>query len=191
MTSLWELAAAVAALLVWLDAPPTSLAEASRREAFRRQVTARASAAYTNDTLGEARPSDIPQAAPPPATSETTTAVASPASQPPRVVIPGSTLPAPPPADDEKAWRTKLANLKETLARADKLAADLQARIALLQNDFMTRDDPGQRSVLGQELSKALADLDRTKAKLQADRLALEKFHDDARRSGIPPGWLR
>jgi hypothetical protein len=47
-----------------------------------------------------------------------------------------------------------------------------------------------RRSVsAARDLAKALAELD-LKAKT-GDRTAIDKFRDDARRAGVPPGWVR
>ena len=63
MMSVWQIPAAMFTLLAWLTSPSTSLADAARREAFRRQVTAASQSSYSNQTLPAARPGDLAAAA--------------------------------------------------------------------------------------------------------------------------------
>jgi hypothetical protein len=54
MTPFWEVPGVLLALLSWMSAPPTSLAEASGRESLRRMLTAKATGAFTNQDLPNA-----------------------------------------------------------------------------------------------------------------------------------------
>jgi hypothetical protein len=51
MTTLWQVPAAVVALLAWLTMPPTSLADAARREAVRRAAIGAPAAVLSNQNL--------------------------------------------------------------------------------------------------------------------------------------------
>src|SRR5262245_40003450 len=51
MNSLWQAPAVVVALLTWLNATPTSLADAAQREALRRQITPKPTRQLTNFNL--------------------------------------------------------------------------------------------------------------------------------------------
>jgi hypothetical protein len=55
----------------------------------------------------------------------------------------------------------------------------------------VNRDDPAQRDVVAAERQKALAELDRVKKEIQDHQHALTALQDEARRAGIPPGWVR
>lgn len=191
MTSLWEMPAVVVALLAWLAAPPTSMADAARRESVRRLLTAKSAVVYTNDTLPAARPSDL---SPEPVSSQSV--VLNDDGEVVQKVISEVASAAPAAVEasgggDEKSWRDRLAALTSALASDEVLAAGLQSRASSLQADFIARDDPAQRRVIGDDLGKTLAELDRMRAKIQADQSAITKLREDGRRQGIPPGWLR
>ena len=192
MTSVWQLPALIGAILTWLNTAPVSLADAARHEAVRRALLPAAAAVYTNDTLPMPRPSDVPappeQASGEPPPVATTTGEAPPKEFPAFQRPPEPDLPA---SDDESAWRGRFSALQATLERNRTLAAALESRVAALKNDVLRRDDPAQRAALAQELSKALAELDRMSGTLQSNQTDLDKLRDEARRSGVPPGWLR
>ena len=69
--------------------------------------------------------------------------------------------------------------------------AGLQSRINALTTDFTNRDDPAQRAVLASDREKTIVELDRLKKQIEGDRSAIEKFEEEARRAGVPRGWLR
>ena len=71
------------------------------------------------------------------------------------------------------------------------MAAALQNRIDGLWAEFTARDNPLQRSEIEQNRNDAIQELQRTEA--EVDRLSQEilDIHEEARRSGVPPGWLR
>lgn len=191
MTSLWQIPAAMFALLAWLTSPTASLADAAQREAFRRQVTAKSQAAYSNQTLPDARPSDIASAVSPAGVVDD--ALANTAGDA-AVVGPtpaAAVAPAVSEVNDEQTWRERTASLMSALASDEVLVESLQSRVSALQNDFFGRDDPAQRAMLGEQLAKTRVELERLKVKVDADRAAIAKLKDDARRQGIPPGWLR
>ena len=188
--SVWDIPLAVAAFVTWLASPPTSMADAASHEAVRRHLMARSSGVYSNDTLPAARYAELnaPTPVAPSAGDD--------GGEKPAMVtrLSGPPPPEPKPADpaaEEKAWRDRVAALKKSLMDTDAQVVALESKVPLLQNQFMARDDPAQRQALGLELSKALVDLDRAKAKRQTDRAAMDKLHEDARRAGVPPGWLR
>ena len=71
--------------------------------------------------------------------------------------------------------------------------ADLrfQNRIDSLTTDFVNRDDPAQQSQIRADREKALAELDRVKKVVEEDRRAIPELEEEARREGVPAGWLR
>lgn len=167
--------------------PPTSpqtLADLARAEEARRKNVPKATRVYTNTDL---KPdTSVPRPTPPqvlPASPETTV---------PAVNLPGGTVsPEPPAARDEAFWRGRMSTAQAALERTRVLAAAMQSRINGLTTDFVNRDDPAQRAVIDSDRKTALAELDRLKAetgKLQAEIVAIE---DEARRAGVPAGWLR
>jgi hypothetical protein len=92
---------------------------------------------------------------------------------------------------DENTWRLKMAAAREALERDQLLHDAMQTRINSLVNDFASRDDPAQRAEIERQRVRALEELDRLKKQLLKDMLAIADIEEDARKKGIPPGWIR
>jgi hypothetical protein len=95
------------------------------------------------------------------------------------------------PAKDQKYWSRRLKDLQTGLDRDQSYSAALQSQINGLTTEFTARADPAQRAVIERNRQKALAELDRLKDAIVKDKKAIEDFNDEARRAGVPPGWLR
>jgi hypothetical protein len=95
------------------------------------------------------------------------------------------------PAKDQAYWSGRLKALQEQLARNETYMAAMQSRINGLTADFINRDDPAQKRMLEQERIKAIAELDRLKQAVPNDKKAIDNLLEEARRAGVPPGWLR
>ena len=67
----------------------------------------------------------------------------------------------------------------------------MQTRINALSTDFVNRDDPAQRSVIERDRQKALTELARLKKAVVDGKKAIADLEEEARRAGVPPGWLR
>jgi len=92
---------------------------------------------------------------------------------------------------DEEQWRTRITEAREALERNQIFAQALQTRINSLWMDFTSRDDPAQRAVIEAERKKSIAQLDRVKAEIVTQTKAIADIEEEARRAGVPPGWLR
>ena len=77
------------------------------------------------------------------------------------------------------------------MSRSQIFAESLQSRINALRTDFVNRDDPAQKAKLEGELNTALAELARVTKELDDQRKAITAIEEEARRAGVPPGWLR
>ena len=77
------------------------------------------------------------------------------------------------------------------MSRAQIFAEALQSRINALATDFVNRDDPAQRNAIAAERQKALAELDRVKQETVDHQKAISAIQDEARRAGVPAGWVR
>ena len=95
------------------------------------------------------------------------------------------------PVKDKAHWASRLKALQAQLARDETYVAALQSRINALTTDFVNRDDPAQRSVIERDRVRALAELDHLKQTLPNDKKAIDNLLEEARRAGVPPGWLR
>jgi len=70
-------------------------------------------------------------------------------------------------------------------------ADSLQTRINSLTTDFINRDDPAQRAKLETDRKAALAELERVKKDMTDQTKAIAAIEEEARRAGVPAGWLR
>jgi len=95
------------------------------------------------------------------------------------------------PKGDAASWKKRRQDLDAALERARLFADSLQSRINGLTADFSARDDPAQRSIVSADRQRALTELDRVKKEIQQHTKALADLQEEARKSGVPPGWLR
>ena len=176
------------------------LAEAARREAARRKtmetVKAPAAPTFTNDDLAKLPPRPAP-VAPLPATEPTTVGVAgavppTPAADPAAAAAPGAPGAAAPAAPrDEKYWRERITTARNNLSRAEIFAESLQSRINALSTDLVNRDDPAQRQKIAADRQRALTELSKVQAEIADFKKAITDIETEARRTGVPAGWLR
>jgi hypothetical protein len=169
-----------------------SLADLARKEEERRKQTPTAGKVYTNKDLGAVPPSS----APPPQGSAST--ASTPSSEPSAsgdksgaASGDSASKDKPAPAKDEKYWRQRMTDAREAADRDRTLADAVQSRINALTTDFVNRDDPSQRAVIARDRERALAELERLKKQIIADQKAITDLEEEARRAGVPPGWLR
>ncbi len=162
-----------------------SLAELARQEEERRKSIAQPAKVITNKDLAPAPAA--PEPGPPAADAGKAAAKPGADAEAPKAPEPG----AAPAVRDQAYWSGRLSALQVQLDRDQVYADALQTRINALTTDFVNRDDPAQRDVIERDRQKALAELDRLTRAVEADRKALADFQEEARRAGVPPGWLR
>jgi hypothetical protein len=92
---------------------------------------------------------------------------------------------------DETYWRARITAARSALERSRIFADALQSRLNALAADKTNRDDPAQRGQLELEHQRALAELDRVKKEITEQTKAIADIEEEARRAGVPPGWLR
>jgi hypothetical protein len=165
-----------------------SLADLARQEEERRKSIKEPSRLYTNKDLPTVAPPTAPPVAP---KSEPTAVVATQGD-----VKTEPTTSAADQADkadkkDQAYWSAGIARLRDQLDRNQTLAEAVQSRINALTTDFVNRDDPAQRAVVATDRQKALGELDRLRKAVESDKKAIADFEEQARRAGVPPGWLR
>lgn len=158
-----------------------TLGQLAIKEQERRKALKAAGKVVTND--------DVPRGAAPAAPGAPAAAQEKPAGKPPEA--PGEPARPGEPVKDEAWWKQRISQVREELRRNEMFADALQTRINSLANDFASRDDPYQRAEIAQERVKAIAELDRVKADLDANRKRIADIEEEARRAGVPPGWLR
>jgi hypothetical protein len=95
------------------------------------------------------------------------------------------------PVKDQAYWSGRLKQLQTQLDRDQAFADAIQTRINSLATDFVNRDDPAQRAVIERDRLKAVAEQARLTKAIQDDKKALADLQEEARRAGVPPGWMR
>lgn len=180
------LIAALAVCASILPAIAQSLGDIARQEAARRNAVKQPAKVFSNDNLKVVPPA-VPAAAP----GEPGAQPAAPAEAAAGEAAAEKEPPAPDPRKDPDYWRKRMSEAVQARDRNAFLMEAVQSRINALTTDFYARDDPYQRSQIGVERQKTLDELERMKL----DQAELEKkiadIQEDARRSNIPPGWLR
>jgi hypothetical protein len=176
----------IAAALVFIGvahvAAAQSLGDVAKKEEQRRKAVKSTGKVYTNDTL---KPDPTPSVPASGATGTPSTPAAS------------STPTAPVPSDDsadkgdEKTWRKRIADARESLQRSQTFADALQSQLNALNTDFVNRDDPAQRQQIANKRDNVLAELDRVKKEVAAQTKTISDIQEQARRAGVPAGWVR
>lgn len=186
-----KLSTAVLSLALLAVAVPSfaqSLGDLAKKEQARRKAAPPAAKTYTNDDLKQVPPptgtpgkpaDDASKASPKPADAKTPEPQKVDATKPPE------------PAKDEAYWRGRITAAREDLRRNEAFKEALQSRINALTADFTARDDPYQRAKIADDRQKALAELARLTTDIEAGTKAIAEIEDEARRAGVPPGWLR
>ncbi|MQA29639.1 MAG: hypothetical protein GEU82_07355 [Luteitalea sp.] len=95
------------------------------------------------------------------------------------------------PVKDQAYWSKRASDLREQVERDSTYAEAMQTRINALTTDFTNRDDPQQRAQIGVDRQKALNELDRLKKAIADGQQAIADLEEEARRAGVPAGWLR
>ena len=189
------IALGVLALAVSAAAQTPPLAEVARKEAERRKATKAAGKVYTNKDLPESARTPAP-----PAGSSTTVPldpVEAATTEKPAEGKTGEAKAgeAEPAAKDgvknEAYWKARMAAAREELRRNELFAESLQTRINSLGRDFVNRDNPAQRTQIGRDRTDALSELNRVKGDIETGKKAIADMEEEARKSGVPAGWLR
>jgi hypothetical protein len=179
----------VAALLFAVPASAQSLGELAKREQARKKATATAKKTYTNDDLKQVPP---PSGTPgKPADEAARSADAKPTdAKPSGPAKVDATKPAEP-AKDEAYWRARITAAREDVRRNEAFKEALQSRINGLTADFTARDDPYQRAKIADDRQKALAEMSRVSEDIEKINKLIVEIEEEARRAGVPAGWLR
>jgi hypothetical protein len=161
-----------------------SLGEVARQEEARRKAVKSSGKVYTNDSL---RPEPAPALPPPAATA------AAPASpdNPTQAGAVEDAKDVQDPKKTENYWKQRLAAERDALSRAQIFAESLQSRINALTADFTARDDPAQRSQIGVDRQRALAELDRVRKEIDDYTKGISDIQEEGRKAGAISAWLR
>jgi hypothetical protein len=161
------------------------LAAVAKKEEERRKNVKAAGKVYTNDKLK----ADITPSSPPPVASNGS--APAPAPQVPSVNLPAGDAPAAGDVKDEAHWRARITAARSALERSRIFSDALQSRLNALTTDIVNRADPAQRAQLELERQRALAEFERVKKEIADQTKAISDIEEEARKAGVPPGWLR
>lgn len=166
-----------------------SLAEVARKEEARRKTAKKATKVFTNANLGADEVNLPPRAMPSFAGSSNATPSN---TEPGSPTIPGGKAEAPNPAmKDQAFWQGRVKAAMDDLNRTQMFASSLQTKINSLRTDFTNRDNRVEREKIQQELNASLAELERLTKEVDEKRKAISAIEEEARKAGVPPGWLR
>jgi hypothetical protein len=98
---------------------------------------------------------------------------------------------APADAADEKFWRGRMDAARGDLQRQELFLEALQSRVNALTTDFVNRDDPAQRATIAADRQKALAEMEVVRKEIERAKKQIADIEEEARKAGVPPGWLR
>jgi hypothetical protein len=164
------------------------LGDVARKEEERRKDIKAPAKVYTNKDLGS-----VPDA--PSGTFSSPTASGSASTEAPKDVTSAKSDDAKDkdkgPTRDQAYWSGRKKDLQSKLDSDQTLADALQSRINALNTDFVNRDDPVQRAGIDRDRQKANSELDRLKKSVQDGKKALSDLDEEARKAGVPAGWLR
>jgi hypothetical protein len=162
------------------------LADVAKAEEARRKDVRKPAKVLTNNDL---KP-DISRGIAPPSTTTSAADSATPAN-----ATPGAPAAAAKPdaagAKDQAYWAGRMKDARDKLQRNQMFADSLQTRINSLMTDFINRDDPAQKAKLETDRKAALAELERVKKEMNDQTKAIAAIEEEARRAGVPAGWLR
>ena len=180
-----------AVLLIAVPASAQSLGELAKREQARKKAAAGAKKTYTNDDLKQLPPPTGTPGKPADDAAKAAEGKSGDAkSEAQKVPLADEKKPAEP-AKDEAYWRTRITAAREDIRRNEAFKEALQSRINALTADFSARDDPFQRAKVADDRQKALAELARVSEDIDKARKLIGEIEEEARRAGVPPGWLR
>ena len=91
-----------------------------------------------------------------------------------------------------RSRRRRVTQARETLQRNEVFLQALQTRQNALYNDF--RNGAGsytQQAQVNEDRQKNQQELERVKADVENSRRLVANIEEEARKAGVPPGWLR
>jgi hypothetical protein len=180
---------AVLGLLAAGSLSSQSLGSVAKEAEAKRKTTKSSGKVYTNDHL-KSDPRDA--STPAPASSDASTPAATPPSQ--------SSVSADEkakqeesakPAKDEAYWRDRIKTERESLARAETFAGALQSQINGLYGEFTACQAPPQCNEISAKRQKSIAELDRVKKEVAQHTKGIADIQEEARKAGVPAGWVR
>jgi hypothetical protein len=174
-----------------LTSSAQSLADVARKEGERRRAVPETGRVYTNQDLKQVPQPPVDAAAAPATPDDKPDPAATDEKAGSGADVPAKTADQQTPAKDQAYWSKRMAAVRDQLERDETFLAALQTRVDALTADFVNRDDPAQRGQIAADRQKAVTELDRLKKAVEQDRRAIPEVEEEARKAGVPAGWLR
>lgn len=95
------------------------------------------------------------------------------------------------PGRDEGWWRARVQQAREALVRDAAALDTLASDLAALERDIAARDDPAQRAQLLRRRTAATEERAKRLDQQRVHTAALDLLLEEARKAGVPPGWVR
>ncbi len=180
-------AAHAAAQTAAATASSRPLADVAKDEEARRKSVKRPAKVYTNGSLRNDGSAGL--AAPPPAVPVAVSGTSAPSNATPTATA--AAAPASGGKQDQAYWQGRIKDARDQVQRSQLFADSLQTRINSLWTDFVNRDNPVEKAKLEQDRNTALAELENVKKEIEQQQKKITAIEDEARRAGVPAGWLR
>lgn len=181
------LVAGLALLALFLSVYPIraqALGEIARKEEERRKDIKAPAKVYTNKDLGA-----VPDS--PSGTLSSPTASDTASAEPSKDATSAKADEGKDKGKDQAYWSGRKKAIQSQLDTDQTLADALQSRINALNTDFVNRDDPVQRANIDRDRQKANSELERLTKSVADGKKALADLDEEARKAGVPAGWLR
>jgi hypothetical protein len=179
--AIWMAVVLALALPAASSAQNPPLGEVARKEQARRKAAKSSEKVLTNK--------DLPPAPAKPAPTQSPADAAAPAGE--QKEAPADPAGQKSEEKEEAWWRQRITQARDGLRRSEVFLEALQTRVNVLSADFVNRDDPVQRARIGEDRQKALAEMERVQGEIEQYKKQIADIEEEARKAGVPPGWLR
>jgi len=168
-----------------------SLADVAKQEQDRRKAIKKPSKVLTNKDLTPVPPpTTSPAPTPAAGTTPAAGAAGSTGADKGKPAATDAEKKAEPPKD-QAYWSGRATSLQTQLDRDQTFAVAMQARINGLTTQYTNQADPVQQAALATDRQKSLDELNRLNKQIADDKKAIADLQEEARRAGVPSGWLR
>jgi hypothetical protein len=166
-----------------------SLGSVAKEAEAKRKTTKSSGKVYTNDSI-KSDPRDVPTQAPASA-SAPATAAAPPSPSGETADEKAKQAESDKVVKDEAYWRERIKTERDALSRAETFGAALQSQINGLYAEFTACQAPPQCNEISARRQKSIAELDRVKKEIEQRTKGITGIQEEARRAGVPAGWVR
>jgi len=178
-------------LCVGVSARAQSLADLARQEQERRKSVKEPARVYTDADVDKTAPLTTAAARPAPAASGDATkdAAAAPAGAEPQGAKDGNKEKQAP--KDEAGWRSRMQQARDDVARSQRLLTAMEQQLISMGIQASSAAIAGRPAPDSAKQEETAREVERLRADVTKATATLSRLEDEARSSGIPPGWVR